>query len=246
MVTLMAEVWRGKIACMDKKFIDKQWQHCYAEEAISDSGEITIWALGGFVPEDDEEAAAGQLTQENRFKPSYAPPGRKVRMASQVKQENEYRLALVVKMNDFIRVLEETGCTVKKASKVSGLNRRQAETLRVRVSAFAARWKDVYDDVTDELEEAGLKRAIHGVEKTIYYQGIGCGKETVYSDSLLSMMLQSRKPDVYKNRVGVDQKVSGDPDNPLVHEHSHRNLSREEIIAELEKRGLPTTLYKDK
>lgn len=231
---------------MDKKFIDKQWQHCYAEEAINDAGEITMWALGGFVPEDDEEAAAGQLTQENRFKPSYAPPGRKVKMESQIKQENEYRLALVIRMNEFIKALEETGCTVKRASKLSGLNRRQADALRVRVPAFAGRWKDVYDDVTDDLEEAGLKRAINGVEKAVYYQGIECGRETVYSDSLLSMMLQSRKPEIYKNRVGVDQKVSGDPDHPLVHEHSHRNLSRDEIIAELEKRGLPTSLYKDK
>jgi len=42
------------------------------------------------------------------------------------------------------------------------------------------------------IESAIIDRAIHGVEKQIFYKGEVCGYETVYSDSLLSKLADAR------------------------------------------------------
>ena len=44
------------------------------------------------------------------------------------------------------------------------------------------------------LENAAYQRAVHGVEKGIYYKGELVGTETVYSDGLLQSMLKARVP----------------------------------------------------
>lgn len=43
-----------------------------------------------------------------------------------------------------------------------------------------------------------------------------------------------KKPDV----------ISGDPDAPIKHEHEHTDLKGEALMAELAKRGLPTSIFK--
>lgn len=226
---------------MDSK-TKKQLNHCYAQEPIDDDNNITIWALGGFVPENEDEAQEF-LKECPPYKMTFGPPRVKVRVSSVIRQENEYRMALVQRMNDFLTALREGRCSVRRACKVSGLNRTLAESLRLKVLAFDQLWTEISAEVTDELEEAAFTRAIEGVERAVYYQGIECGREVHYSDSLLSMLLQGRRPEVYKQRTSTE--ISGDPSKPLKHEITDRTLTKEELIAELQARGLPTTLLKD-
>lgn len=182
----------------------RQIDHILAEEEVADDGSLTVYALGGFVPEKDAAKAAAFL----QVSPPYRRQmGRNEQPLSIAKQENEYRLFTVLRMNDFIKALHDTGCNVSRSAKISGLNRTFATHLRARVPAFAAKWQEVFDEVTDKLEEAGLKRAVDGVEEDVFYQGIACGKKTVYSDSLLAMMLQGRRSDIYKARIA--QEVTG-------------------------------------
>jgi hypothetical protein len=137
-----------------------------------------------------------------------------VAIASVIRQENEYRLGLVVRVNLFLDTLREGRCSVRRACKISGLNRTLSENLRLRVPIFDQIWSEINAEVTDELEQAAFTRAINGVARDVYYQGVVCGQETHFSDSLLSMLLQGRRPEVYKNRSETHHtgKLTSDED----------------------------------
>ena len=199
---------------MDKNspIIEKQWEHCHAQEAVDGDGHITVWALGSFVP-DDEEQARLFLQVSKPYKGSFGPPGSNPKMTSIIRQENEFRMSLVIKMNAFLDILRSTGCSVRRAVKTSGLGRMQSESLRTRVPAFHELWTEAFEEVTDKLEEEGLRRAIDGVDEPVWYQGMEVGSKRVYSDSLLSMMLQGRRPEIYKQRVA--QEMSGPGGGPI-------------------------------
>lgn len=188
----------------------KQMAHVLAEEEVDDDGCITVYALGGFVPEDDAEQARLFLQASPPYKRGTKAFGGPL---AEAKAENQYRLFTILRMNDFLRVLRDTGCNVSRAAKMSGLNRTFATQLRIRVPAFANLWQEAFDEVTDKMEQEGLRRAVDGVDEPVFYQGIECGTKRVYSDSLLSMMLQGRRPDIYKNRVA--QEVSGPGGGPV-------------------------------
>ncbi len=44
------------------------------------------------------------------------------------------------------------------------------------------------------LESAAIQRGVHGVDKAVYYKGEVVGSEKVYSDALLSKLLEARVP----------------------------------------------------
>lgn len=200
-----------------------------------------MWALGGFVPED--ESVDEFFKSSPPYKTSFGPPRVQVNARSRAKQENIHRLGLVDRANDFLAAMREARCSVRQACKVSGLNRTAADSLRARVPEFDQLWREIFAGVTDELEQAALKRAIDGVERDVYHRGEVCGHEVVYSDSLLAMLLQGRRPETYKQRVS--NELTGDPSKPVRHEVVDRTLSRDELMAELKSRGLPTRLLED-
>lgn len=190
---------------MDKnRHLKTQRDHCFAQSPVDDDGRLTMWALGGFAPVDDDADILEFFKVSPPIKPSFSAPGFKVSPKVVALAENEYRLGLVLKMADFLQTLGSTGCSVRQACKRSGINRMLADSLRVRVPAFAAAWDEVFEEVTDTLEEAGLKRAVDGVEEDVYFQGMKVGKKRVYSDSLLAMMLQGRRPGTYKQRTAAE------------------------------------------
>lgn len=224
---------------MDQVIYDRQLQHQYAEENIDESGNLTICAIGGFLmggkPDVDQVIKNGELLRKRYSKTELANHEVVKRL------ENEYRLALLMKMNDFLGVLRNTHCFVKKACQVSGIPRSQAEELRVKFPEFNRIWTEAYEDASDELENAAFIRAVHGVEEGIFWRGDVVGVKTVYSDSLLSMMLQGRKSDKYKQRISTEH--TGDKNNPIATIDLGGNI--QDIKAELERRGLPTSLFTD-
>jgi hypothetical protein len=52
------------------------------------------------------------------------------------------------------------------------------------------------------LEHAAYKRAVHGVQKGVYYQGAEVAQETVYSDGLLVKLLEANVPKYSKQQDG--------------------------------------------
>lgn len=208
----------------DDKNLRKQIDHCLAEEAVDDEDHITVWALGGFVPDDPDEVEPF-LAKNPPYRPSFAAPGTKVRPMVKARMENEWRLSLVEKANVFLDILRDGSCVVRRACKISGLNRTAAEALRQRCPTFAKLWDNAVEDVTDSLEEAGLMRAIEGVEKPVWYKGECVGYERVYSDSILTMMLAGRRSQVYKPRSATE--LSGPDGAPI----QQANLAAEEFKA---------------
>lgn len=230
---------RDIIVLMDDTFYNKQMSHVYAEEVFDENGFITMYALGGFVPEDTYNYKTTREEVEEFLKRSPRYHGKTGELpansdhAEVAKKENLYRMTLVRKSQDFIRALRETNCNVSKASRISGLRPSEADSLRARCEYFAQAWEDAYNEVTDKLEEAGLRRAIDGVEEEIYWKGIRVGSKRSYSDTILNMMLQGRRSNVYKNRTAAE--LSGPNGGPI--ETADLSWAKDKLKAMMEKRS---------
>lgn len=62
---------------------------------------------------------------------------------------------------------------------------------------FAVRWQSAVRDGVDVLEDEAHRRAVVGVEKPVYQQGVMVGTVTEYSDNLLGLKLRGKRPEVY-------------------------------------------------
>jgi hypothetical protein len=88
----------------------------------------------------------------------------------------------------FIEALAE-GETVTAACRVADLGRRTVYDERGRNEDFARAWEDAIEAGTDSLEAEARRRALDG------------------SDRLLEFLLKARRPDVYRERVSIDQHL---------------------------------------
>lgn len=92
-------------------------------------------------------------------------------------------------LDAFIEGLEQ-GATITDACKAAGIGRMTAYDHRQRDEAFALRWADAIERGTEELETEARRRAMTG------------------SDTLMIFLLKARRPDVYRERLSVDQRVT--------------------------------------
>jgi hypothetical protein len=58
---------------------------------------------------------------------------------------------------------------------------------------------------TEALEYEAVRRAYHGVEEPVFYNGVQCGSVTKYSDKLLMFLLRARNPAKYREGSGADR-----------------------------------------
>jgi len=85
------------------------------------------------------------------------------------------------------------GATIAEACKTAGIGRRTVYDQRQRDEAFALRWADAIEEGTEALESEAQRRAMEG------------------SDTLMIFLLKARRPEVYRERMTVDQRVSIQP-----------------------------------
>lgn len=107
------------------------------------------------------------------------------------------------------------------------------DTLSIKLAAQAARiaaqahynwlrsdenyrraWEEAQEEAAQFLEDEAVRRAYHGVKRTLYFKGapmkIGRGKgarnayETEYSDTLLLALLKRFKPNEYRERTQTE------------------------------------------
>jgi hypothetical protein len=112
----------------------------------------------------------------------------------------------VEKIRDFLDVLRETA-NVSRAAKAIGVSRKTVYELRKTDKDFASDWDDALAESLDYLEEEARRRAFHGADKEVFYQGVACGVVKEYSDSLLIFLLKSRRPEVFSEKVR--QEITG-------------------------------------
>lgn len=60
---------------------------------------------------------------------------------------------------------------------------------------------------TQGLVSAAIQRAVHGVQKGIYFKGVRVDEETVYSDGLLQTLLKAKVPEFAKDGEGAGVNV---------------------------------------
>jgi len=96
----------------------------------------------------------------------------------------------------FLDVLRRTA-NVSRAAREAGLSSSTVYRHRAKHAAFAAGWDAAIGEALDELEDALIARAKHGVEKPVYFRGEQVGSVRTYSDALGMFLLKARRPEIY-------------------------------------------------
>ena len=109
---------------------------------------------------------------------------------------------------DFLEVFSRTGNITTACEELAPKYGTSAAALRTMVmeyreilDGFAERFDFANDMSADRLEAEALRRAVDGVEETVYQAGTPVGTTRKYSDSLLMFLLKARRPAVYRERV---------------------------------------------
>lgn len=104
------------------------------------------------------------------------------------------------KMARFLRELAATH-SVSEAARAVGMSRQSAYRLRARLKGqpFDVAWEAAFQHGYDELAQAALERALHGVEVPIYCKGELIGTRRHFDERLTCYLLGAR------NRAGAQR-----------------------------------------
>ncbi|OGN89789.1 MAG: hypothetical protein A2158_01600 [Chloroflexi bacterium RBG_13_46_14] len=100
---------------------------------------------------------------------------------------------------------------VGRAARYAGISRRQVYRWIENSKEFAQEFEDVKREVIEQLEMEADRRAMKGVRKPVFYQGLPVGHIQEYSDSLLMFRLKALDPEKYRER----HEVSGPDGGPI-------------------------------
>lgn len=104
---------------------------------------------------------------------------------------------------EFCRALGNMG-SVLSACVACGATREEVVCWRAEDKSFASAWDCALEDSADRLENAAIRRAVHGVEEPVYFANKIIGYRTVYSDQLLKMLLEGAKSAKYRRNVTIE------------------------------------------
>lgn len=102
----------------------------------------------------------------------------------------------------FLKAFAETGLVTEAAAKAK-VGRRTVYDERERNPDFAAKWAELEEWSTEEMEQEARRRAVLGVEKPIHYKGELVTHVREYSDTLLMFLLKARKPEMYRETLNL-------------------------------------------
>ena len=100
----------------------------------------------------------------------------------------------------FLAHLAECGILTDAAA-AAGVDRSTVFRRRQTDDEFAKAVDEAIDMAADKLEREARRRAIEGTEEPVYQGGVLVGTRTVYSDSLLSLLLKGRRKKVFAERI---------------------------------------------
>lgn len=139
----------------------------------------------------------------------------------------------------FLTALGE-GMTISAAAEQAGFARR-ADLYEHRDvdEGFAARWDEIVERTTEEMEQEAYRRAVEGwIEREIFDDdGNVIGHVRKFSDGLLMFMLKARRPGVYRENHRV-QHVG--PDGGPVNVRLDLDKQQRKALADV-LRGRPAT-----
>lgn len=167
-------------------------------------------------------------------KPKPKPKPATKKPAKPRKGESQIRSA--IQSRSLRKLFLELYRKIGKASVVlrqMGLSRAWLDKWRNRSPDFLAAMGLAHEDFIDGIEEEARRRAVDGVVKDVYHHGRVVGKEKVYSDRLLAMMLKAHRPDVYRENSRVEH--AGEVASKVTIDYSRRlpnpDEARERVLA---------------
>jgi hypothetical protein len=119
----------------------------------------------------------------------------------------------------FLRNLAEFG-NISLAAKAAGVLRRTPYDWRERDPVFAQEWDDALEQACDLLELEARRRALHGCDKPVFYQGEQCGVIREYSDTLAIVLLKAHRPDKFRENIKTEQSIT----------HEFADLTNDELL----------------
>lgn len=129
----------------------------------------------------------------------------------------------------FIGALME-GATITDASKAAGVHITMPYKRRVEDIEFRKAWNDACEIGTELLEQEAIRRAYHGIEKSIYYKGVEVGTTREYSDPLMQFILKGRKPHVYREGIEEGSAARGLILNVQIVQHVEQEKPNKVVI----------------
>ena len=100
----------------------------------------------------------------------------------------------------FLTHLAECGILTDAAA-AAGVDRSTVFRRRQTDKEVAQAVDEAIDMAADKLEREARRRAIEGTEEPVYQGGLLVGTRTVYSDSLLALLLKGRRKKVFAERI---------------------------------------------
>ena len=98
----------------------------------------------------------------------------------------------------------EKGGNLSRACELGSISRDAVYFRREHDPIFEARFQAAKQKGVEVMEDAATKRAVEGVERGVYFQGIRIDQTTEYSDALIQFLLKANKPEKYKDRSAVE------------------------------------------
>jgi hypothetical protein len=106
-------------------------------------------------------------------------------------------------MEKFCQVLR-SGKSVSSAAESIGIARRTAFEWKASDPEFHKAWTDALEAGTDKMEQEAYRRAVDGYVGRPFQTKEGDLIEMIeYSDTLMSLMLKGRRPDVYGDKTKI-------------------------------------------
>ena len=158
------------------------------------------------------EAGIGHMTRNQSAQSAHLKKAQKPRQTRPGSREAE-AANCQRKQSAFLAAFAEHA-TVAAAAKAAHVGRRTHYNWLETDDAYAARFKDVDESVTEALEAEARRRAQHGVDEPVHYQGKKVDTIRRYSDTLLIFLLKARRPEMYRERV--DHSLTGPNGGPVI------------------------------
>lgn len=109
----------------------------------------------------------------------------------------------------FIEELAESA-NIAHSARCAGITTRAARKWKKSHPEFQEEWDEALEQGISALEQEARRRAMTGTERGVYHQGLRIDTVKEFSDTLCIFLLKAHRPEVYRERIDVNQRHSGD------------------------------------
>lgn len=99
---------------------------------------------------------------------------------------------------------------ISKAAEAAGVDRHTHYDWLKNTPKYKGAWDEAYEIAGDLLEDEAYRRAVLGVAKPVFYQGVECGQVQEYSDAILALKLKGHFQKKYRDNVHQEHSVDAD------------------------------------